>query len=112
MGEVQHENYKGIDLRSSPSEFPMLGQTKWKVHLDITFPADGTISFLHEYHNDRLIFLTSNEARWGRARMGPSHRRPLARQWSDSFTRVSGWGAGAVIEGGWRAPKILIRSEL
>ena len=80
MGEVQHENYKGIDLRSSPSEFPMLGQTKWKVHLDITFPADGTISFLHGYHNDRLVFLTSNEARLAGLEWG--HR--IVDLWQDS----------------------------
>ena len=59
---VQHEHYKGTYVRSNPSEFPTQGQTKWKVRLNITFPADKTISFTQEYRNHPRVFATSSEA--------------------------------------------------
>jgi len=67
---VQHEYYKGTYVRANPAEVPTQGQTKWKVCLHITFPADKSVSYTQEYCNDPHVFATSSEAQlagleWG-----------------------------------------------
>ena len=63
MGEtVQHESYRGIDIRSSPFEVSRKGQTKWKVRLDIAFPTGYHCETVPEYLDDNLVFSTSTEA--------------------------------------------------
>jgi len=73
LGEfVQHENYKGISIRSIPfAVFSRQGQKQWIVRLDITFTTGNASSSTPEYLNARLVYLTSTDAHlagleWGR----------------------------------------------
>jgi len=77
---VQHENYKGISIRSSPFAVSRHEQQQWIVRLDITFPTGGASRSTAEYLNARLVYLTSKDAHLAGLEWG--HR--IVDLWQDS----------------------------
>jgi hypothetical protein len=70
---IKHKQYKGHDIRSSPLDsLDIRGQTKWKVHLNITFPnADGTgTDTIQEYPYEEPCHATQSEAHAAGFEMG------------------------------------------
>jgi hypothetical protein len=68
---IQHENYKGVDIRSHPCEAVRHNKKRWKIRVDITFPTGGLTATAPEYLDEVNVFSTLNEAhtagfRWGR----------------------------------------------
>jgi hypothetical protein len=55
---IQHEQYKGHEIRSSPYEF----QKKWKVRLDITFPNGNGSETIREYLDKERFYSIHSEA--------------------------------------------------
>ena len=67
---VQHENYKGVDIRSSPRGLTRENKKKWKIRLDITFPTGSFTAMAPEYLDEEQ-FPTLRKAHtagfeWGR----------------------------------------------
>ena len=68
---IQHETYKGLDIRSHQFEVPRDGKTKWKLRLDITFPQGYGASTTCEYLDEEQFSPTQTKAHlagfeWGR----------------------------------------------
>ena len=72
---IRHENYIGVDTRSSPSEVTMENIKKWKIRLEIMFPTGGYTAtaseYLHEGQFPTLRQAPTAGFEWGRRILDP-----------------------------------------
>ena len=82
MGEnIQHEQYKGHDIRSSPVEVLTKKRKDWRVRIDITFPAIYGATTHGEYFDETQLYSTVGEAHtagfeFGRRKIDKSLQNP------------------------------------
>ena len=88
--KIKHEQYKGHDIRSEPSEVERKEKKGWKVRLNITFPVHGTGTMEELFEENEPLYPSLTDAHTAGFKFG---RRIIDEKihWTTELPTASGY---------------------